>query len=259
VKTIVPIVALSLVVGGCTSLPPVESSALIQRVKMAYTNCQTFADSGSVREVDTLLGMKSRGHYSIEFIRGRCFRLELRTTRSVGIGNLSLIYFWDGRSWSSYDSAWLERKHDAVTTNLTHYDLIGPGIADTCGLFPDIELLLGVIDPGFYDFTSATTTSGWLYGRRVYCLSLIRIDADGTFESKHEFWIDPQKYVILMDRYHHALKFGGDVNTTSRQTVHSPKLDSLPLDTLIDFRPPESRPNKSLQPTATVPPVLTRP
>ena len=186
----------------------------------------------------------SHAAYSIQFIRGRLFRMELHAKQSLGVSYYSLVYYWDGKTWSSYNSLELQRNADPVTRNMTADDLIGPGVALTYGLFPDTSLLLGVKDAGFYDFNNANTTSGWFHGRRVYRLTLTRVNPDGTFDSTHGFWIDPKRYVILKDRYHDALRLQDHIDTTSRQTTHSPEMNTLAPDAVIEFRPPTSRLNQ---------------
>jgi hypothetical protein len=221
-----------------------DSSNLIEHITNVYANCRSFEDSGSLREVKIESGETNVSDvaFHMEFVRGHAYRLELHSETSYGIGPYSLIYYWDGRKWSSYDSIDLHDGDEPEHTNANEGLLIGSGWALSHGLFPDNPRLLKIKEyppfAGFYPYNSATVAIDTFQDRPVYRLTLfLKILGVGDATS---FWVDPHSYLILRERANLTIDTGdgGYKETTIRDTLHSPKLDSFATNKMIEFSPP---------------------
>lgn len=227
---------------GCASLPPMESPRLIERMTNAYASCQSFDDTGSIRELRTELGdtIISEVSFRIQFSRGRAYRLELHSERKGGAGPYSLIYYWDGQTWSTYDSLDLHDALEPVHTNQTDSAVLGSGTALSYELVPGNLRLLHMKEglfSGFRLYDSAEVAVGRFHGRSVYRLTL-HIAFGERDHDTHDYWIDPHTYMILRERAYSVTYSEDRVDTTRRDTFHSPEPDALPEDRMIEFEPP---------------------
>jgi hypothetical protein len=207
----------------------------------AYASCQTFEDSGLIHEVKIEFGETNTSavNFHIQFVRGRAYRLELHSERKGGAGPYSLIYFWDGRTWSSYKSLHTYILADPVNTNETDSGILGSGTAISYGLVPGNPRLLHLkegVFSGFRLYDSAEVKVDLLQGRPVYRLTLHL--AIATDKDTDDYWIDPRTYMILQERLYSIDRSDDEVDTTRRETSHSPKVDALRRDQAIEFGAP---------------------
>ena len=120
-----------LLICGCSSLPKVEGPELIERVKSAYGQCSSFKESGTIEEIETEAGQKraTSVRYSIEFIRGGPFRMELHASREHDSGPYAVVFYNDGgHTWSVYDSLRARFRAPVITTNVSEATLVGAGV-----------------------------------------------------------------------------------------------------------------------------------
>lgn len=224
-----------------------DSARLIERMTSAYASCQSFEDSGVIREVEIDAGETNvtATSFRIQFLRGQAYRMQVDADRTHGVGPYSLVYHWNGRTWSSYDSIDLHYGLQPVRTNVSKYSIIGSGVALSFGLFPSMPRLLHLEDgdfSGFRLYDSAEVATDRLHGRPVYRLTL-RWEFWGDHDTD-EYWIAPDTFTILQ-RCEHEIKNRGDrIDTLTRTSTHSPRLGALPRDARIEFSPPKSRANK---------------
>jgi len=235
------VVIFSLFFAGCASLPPIESSRLIECMTNTYASCQSFEDSGSIREMEIKSGETNVTHvtYQIRFARGRAYRMELHAERTQGVGPYSLIYHWDGSRWSTYNSIDLYYGSKPVRTNDPDDSVIGSGAALSFGLFPDTARLLHIKAGdfcGFQNYDRAEVSIGRLSGRSVYRLTL-HFKLWGDYDTD-EYLIEPQTYAILRTRELSVRERRGRFDITKRVALHSPKMNMIPEDVMIEFRPP---------------------
>ncbi|PYJ82846.1 MAG: hypothetical protein DME22_17260 [Verrucomicrobia bacterium] len=223
-----------------------DSARLIERMTSAYPSCQSFEDSGTIREVEIEAGETNvtLTSFRIQFVRGQAYRMEIDADRTYGVGPYSLVYHWDGRGWSSYDSLNLYYGWQPVRTNVSKDSIIGSGVALSFGLFPDMPRLLHLEEgdfSGFRRYDSAQLATDRLGGRPVYRLTL-RWEFWGD-DDTDEYWIAPDTFTVLQRREHSIKNRGDRIDTLTRMSTHSPRLDTLPPDARIEFSPPKSRAN----------------
>ncbi|MFN7139946.1 MAG: hypothetical protein ACK4UN_11470 [Limisphaerales bacterium] len=228
-----------ILLAGCTTLPRLDPSVLIERIENTYANCQSFEDSGSLREIELEAGQTNIAQvtYEIQFVRDRVFRMELHVQRDHGVGPYSLIYYWDGHRWSTYDSIQLYYGWSPVRTNQD--SVLGSGVALSSGVFPLMFRLLRVQEDDssalrIYDRGKVRVER--LEGKPVYHLRLW-LEA-GPFYDLDDYWVDPQTYTILKWRQHRRRNWGDHIEVTTRDALAAPQVNTLSPETVIQFEPP---------------------
>jgi hypothetical protein len=224
---------------GCQTLPPIDSSELIGRMTNAYGSCHTFSESGLITELEIEFGETnvSRINYQIEFVRGGPFRMELHSERQHGAGSYDLIYYYDGKSWSEYDTLNAQfPRSPLIKTNISVY---GRGIALSYGLVPELPKLLHLdtnMFQGFRQFDRASVKHSRLDGNLVYRLTL-----EWSFWSDREvddYWIDPRTFFALKQRTYEWKDRGKRIDTLTRESFRTPRLNPFPSTKEIKFNPP---------------------
>ena len=168
-----------------------------------------------------------------------------------------MIYYWDGSRWTIFNSIELHYGRDSVNTNADEADIRGSGAALSYDLMPFTPQLL-CLDDHFCGFRGsdggelaingvrqtkcATATIGHLGTKKVCRLTLTR-DVN-VYHDIENYWIDPQTFTIIKQRSYSAQKAENHTDITTRQTLHRPKVSTLPQDAVIKFSPPQARSNK---------------
>jgi hypothetical protein len=239
---------------GCASLPPLDSSELMTRMAEAHAGMRSFEDRGTVHDVEVDGGETnvSRISFHVIFVRDNVFQVSLRSERQHHAGSYSMIFHWDGKKWSQYNSLSLQHGFNPVETSEDGSGVIGSGIALSYGLMPFTARLLGINEDfrGFHGLDkgqlfigndpqvkTAQAAIDRLHDRPVYRLTL-RATVAG-FDDLENYWIDPRSYAILKreDRY---IKPPGLFSPVIRKSLHSPRINTLPEDTIVPFKPPET-------------------
>lgn len=231
----------------------------MKRMTDAYSHLQSLEDVGTIEEVEMIDHGKtdvSHVDFRIQFIRDRAFRLELHSENKKGVGPYSLIYYWDGNTWSLFDSINLYYGSNPVKTNADWADITGSGAAVSYDLMPSTPCLLCVTDHfcGFRGLNEevfaingipqtklAKVTVVRLGTRHVYRLTLTRDVA--IYHDIDEYWIDPQTYTIIKQRSRDSQRREERTDITALETIHSPRRNSLSHDAVIAFNPPHFRPD----------------
>jgi hypothetical protein len=229
-----------MLLSGCASLPPMSPERLTVKLCNAYAKCQSFEDSGVIKQLENGTN-ETRVNYSIQFVRGKVFRMQLHADRYFDAGPYTLVFYStppDG--WLMYDSLNLQWGGPLIETNS---EVFGAGIAISYGLFPEIPQLLGLDNGDFRQFfpdsryyKSATVTSSRLHGMSVYklALALNGLSEDEQRPDIHEYWIDPKTYQILKER---VRDWEDESEITTRVTWHEPHFNLLSSDAKVEFNP----------------------
>jgi len=235
----------------------------MRRMTDAYSKCQSYEETGTIYDVEVEGGETnvSRIRFHVQFVRDLVFRLEIHCERKHGAGPYSLVYYWDRGRWSEFNSINSHYQRSPVIPNADEDAVIGGGVALSFDLMPFIPRILCLSDHlcgfrgsaggefsinGIAQTKRADVTVERLHLRSVYRLALKRDVA--MYHDEEDYWIDPKTYTILKRRAHYTKDRGDHTNVTTRESSHHPKLDTIPTNKLIEFNPPASRANKSLQP-----------
>lgn len=230
-----------MLVGGCVTLPKIEPAALIQNVTNAYASCASFEDHGTVCSKEIADGETNiaRSVFQLQFLRNKAFKFTLNVDRKYGVGPYSLIYYWDGSNWSSYDSI---ETHYGLNPVHTNTDIAGSGAASTFGLIPPLPVLLK-LSPGYFSemrlftYGRAQVSVERLKGKWVYHLRLENNLGEGSLLD--DYWIRPMDWLVLKHRRHAVfVPSAGTTNVVTRETVHSPKKNSQITTNMFFFNPP---------------------
>jgi hypothetical protein len=194
----------------------------------------------------------SRVSFHVLFIRNQAFQLSLDSRREHHAGPYSLIYHWDGTTWSTYNSLDILRARDPIETNVE--SVVGSGIALSYDLVPFVPNLLCVTE-GFRGFRglaegdlfmgetkqvrTAQAVADQLNGRAVYRLTLTRKVAG--YDDLEHYWIDARSYAILKRESRHTAP-QRYASLVVRKSVHAPRMNALAPNTPIVFKPPASPP-----------------
>jgi hypothetical protein len=247
---------------GCASLPRLDSAELMKRLTDAHSQCQSYEESGTIRDVEVEGGQTnlSHVHFNVQFVRDLVFRLELHCERKHGVGPYSLVYYWDRGKWSEFNSINTYYQWNPVKLNADEDFLIGGGVALSFDLMPFIPRILCLSDHlcgfrgsdggefsinGIAETKRADVTVECLHLRSVYCL---RLKSDvAMYRDEEDYWIDPNTYTILKRRSIYTKDRGDHTDVTTRESSHHPKLDTIPKNKLIEFNPPASPANKGAE------------
>jgi hypothetical protein len=240
---VIGISTIAMVLSGCASLPSMSPGTLTVKIRNAYEKCQSFEDSGVIKQSESRTN-ETRVNYSIQFVRGKVFRMQLHADRRFDAGPYTLVYYLkppDG--WSAYDSLNLQWGRPLIETNCDNDEIFGGGVALSYGLVPDVPCLL-CLDSVLFNqrfppyYKSATVTSSRLHGLPVYKLAL-ELNGLSNDEQKpdiHEYWVDPKTYQILKECFR---DWGYESGMTTRATWHKPRFNLLSSDAKVGFNPPK--------------------
>lgn len=229
----------------------------MKRMTYTHSSCQSYEDVGTIDDVEIERGEINVSHirFHVQFVRGRVFRLELHSERKHHAGPYSLVYYWDGNSWSVFNSLYSNYGHNPVITNADeHGEVKGGGLALSYDLIPFSAHLLCVSDNfcGFHGLSegefsingipqvkTANVTVDRIGFRKVYRLTFIR-DIAGYYRDVEDYWIHPKTHTILRRQSQYTKYREDHVVFTTRDSIHRPKLDTLTNALLIGFSPPRS-------------------